>query len=250
MRFALISSLCLFCVSLNLFGQQTADLEPQLISSPRIKVPKEAKETSLGGKVSVLVSLDEAGNVSDVKEVIGPGFVCSSVDRPDVKAIREAARNLALQSKFSPAKRTGQFVDSTLWVTFDFPGRKGTSDFNFDVGDESKGLKYYNATNNTSPVNPKESSETLSGGALNGKASELPRPSYSPAARAVRASGPVPVQVLIDEQGKIFMAQPVDGHPLLRQNAVRAACRARFMPTLLSGEPVKVSGIITYNFVP
>jgi hypothetical protein len=31
--------------------------------------------------------------------------------------------------------------------------------------------------------------------------------------------------------------------------AVEAASQAKFTPTLLSGEPVKVGGIITYNFV-
>ncbi|MBO0160511.1 energy transducer TonB, partial [Vibrio parahaemolyticus] len=36
----------------------------------------------------------------------------------------------------------------------------------------------------------------------------------------------------------------------LRQAAVEAAQRAKFSPTMLSGQPVKVSGVITYNFVP
>jgi len=42
----------------------------------------------------------------------------------------------------------------------------------------------------------------------------------------------------------------VSGHPLLRGAAEQAARGARFSPTLLSGQPVKVSGVITYNFVP
>jgi len=41
----------------------------------------------------------------------------------------------------------------------------------------------------------------------------------------------------------------VSGHPLLRAAAVAAARGARFSPTKLSGQPVKVSGVITYNFV-
>ncbi|MDT7778715.1 MAG: hypothetical protein QOC99_1227, partial [Acidobacteriota bacterium] len=35
----------------------------------------------------------------------------------------------------------------------------------------------------------------------------------------------------------------------LQQAAVAAARQARFSPTLLSGQPVKVSGVITYNFM-
>jgi len=90
----------------------------------------------------------------------------------------------------------------------------------------------------------------ISGGVLNGKATSLPKPPYPPAARAVRASGAVTVQVLIDESGSVVSATAVSGHALLRAAAVQAARGARFSPTQLSGQPVKVSGVITYNFVP
>lgn len=92
--------------------------------------------------------------------------------------------------------------------------------------------------------------KTIAGGVLNGKAISLPRPPYPPAARAVRASGAVTVQVLIDENGRVISASAVSGHPLLRASAVSAARGARFTPTILSGQAVKVSGVITYNFVP
>ena len=91
--------------------------------------------------------------------------------------------------------------------------------------------------------------KTVAGGVLNGKAISLPKPAYPPAARAVRASGVVQVQVLIDETGRVISASAASGHPLLQAAAVAAARGARFSPTLLSGQPVKVSGIITYNFV-
>ncbi len=89
----------------------------------------------------------------------------------------------------------------------------------------------------------------ISGGVLNGKATSLPKPPYPPAARAVRADGPVTVQVLISESGSVISATAVSGHPLLRAAAAQAARGARFSPTMLSGQPVKVSGVITYNFV-
>lgn len=100
------------------------------------------------------------------------------------------------------------------------------------------------------PVAKKEPPKTISGGVLNGRAISLPKPPYPPAARAVRASGAVSVQVLIDESGRVVSANAASGHPLLRQAAESAARGARFSPTLLSGQAVKVSGIITYNFVP
>jgi periplasmic protein TonB len=97
---------------------------------------------------------------------------------------------------------------------------------------------------------PKPVPKTVSGGVLNGKATSLPKPGYPPAAKAVHASGAVSVQVLISESGSVISASAVSGHPLLRAAAESAARGARFSPTLLSGQPVKVSGVITYNFVP
>ena len=89
----------------------------------------------------------------------------------------------------------------------------------------------------------------ISGGVLNGKAISKPQPAYPAIARAARASGTVTVQVTIDESGKVVSARAVGGHPLLQQSAVQAAYGARFSPTLLSGQPVKVTGVILYNFV-
>ena len=92
--------------------------------------------------------------------------------------------------------------------------------------------------------------KTISGGVINGKAINLVKPAYPAAARAVRASGAVNVQVTIDEQGNVISAAAVSGHPLLRAAAVKAARESKFPPTLLSGQPVKVTGVIVYNFVP
>jgi protein TonB len=89
----------------------------------------------------------------------------------------------------------------------------------------------------------------ISGGVLNGKAISLPKPAYPPIAKAAHASGTVVVQVLIDENGNVVSAHAVSGHPLLQGAAVGAARQARFSPTKLSGQPVKVTGVIQYNFV-
>jgi len=89
----------------------------------------------------------------------------------------------------------------------------------------------------------------ISGGVLNGKAISLPKPAYPPIARAAHAAGTVVVQVLIDENGNVVSAHAVSGHPLLQGAAVGAARQARFSPTKLSGQPVKVTGVIQYNFV-
>jgi TonB family protein len=89
----------------------------------------------------------------------------------------------------------------------------------------------------------------ISGGVLNSKALYLPKPDYPPDARSAKAAGTVVVQVTVDEQGAVISAKAVSGHPALQQVSVNAALQARFSPTTLMGEPVKVTGVITYNFV-
>jgi protein TonB len=94
----------------------------------------------------------------------------------------------------------------------------------------------------TGPLKP------ISGGILNGKAMSLPAPTYPEMAKRARASGLVEVEVVIDITGKVISAKATKGHSLLMQAAEQAAKQARFTPTLLSGQPVRVTGVITYNF--
>ena len=99
------------------------------------------------------------------------------------------------------------------------------------------------------PPAPTPPRAPISGGVLNGKAISLPKPAYPAIARQAHASGTVVVQVTINEAGAVISAHAVSGHPLLQGVAVAAARGARFSPTKLSGQPVKVTGVITYNFV-
>jgi protein TonB len=84
----------------------------------------------------------------------------------------------------------------------------------------------------------------IAGGMLNSKAIYLPQPEVP----AGEASGVVLVQVLVDEQGTVIDARPASGPQHLHAAALNAARLARFTPTLLMGEPVKVSGTLSYNF--
>lgn len=92
--------------------------------------------------------------------------------------------------------------------------------------------------------------KTISGGVVNGKALNLAKPAYPAEARKNRASGTVSVQVLIDEAGKVIFACAVSGAKELQRASEAAAYQSKFSPTILENKPVKVSGIITYNFVP
>jgi TonB family protein len=64
----------------------------------------------------------------------------------------------------------------------------------------------------------------------------------------MRVQGMVTVDVILDETGKVVAANATAGPTVLRDAAVQAALKARFSPTKLSGQPVKVSGVINYKF--
>jgi TonB family protein len=100
-----------------------------------------------------------------------------------------------------------------------------------------------------SDVNPQPAAK-VSGGVLNGRALNKIKPAYPPAARESGASGVVEVRVVFDDTGKVIWAKAVSGHPQLRQAAEDAAWQTKFSPTILSGQPVRTSGILLYNFVP
>jgi protein TonB len=85
-------------------------------------------------------------------------------------------------------------------------------------------------------------------GVINGRALHNPVPVYPSIAKTTHTAGTVNVQVLLNEEGRVISAHALSGPALLRDAAVKAAYQAKFSPTLLSHQPVKVSGIITYNF--
>ncbi|MGH9845309.1 MAG: TonB family protein [Blastocatellia bacterium] len=94
------------------------------------------------------------------------------------------------------------------------------------------------------PQGPNKVSE----GVLAGSAIRRVKPAYPQIARAVRAAGAVQVQVTISEEGNVIGAVVLNGHPTLRAAALDAARQWVFSPTKLSNVPVKVQGVLTFNF--
>ena len=56
-------------------------------------------------------------------------------------------------------------------------------------------------------------------------------------------------EIVIDEKGNAEWAKAVDGHPLLRAASLNAACRARYSPSQVSGQPRKSQNVVPYTFV-
>jgi TonB family protein len=91
--------------------------------------------------------------------------------------------------------------------------------------------------------------DKVSEGVLQGGAIKKVRPVYPEIARKIRAGGPVQVQVLISEDGRVMEAFIINGHHLLRSAALDAARQWVFSPTTLSKVPVKVQGVLTFDFM-
>ena len=204
-------------------------LNGKATSLPKPEYPAEARAAGLEGLVLVDIEIDETGAVTsalaatDVRKRFKakPGEAEPTEIQPADPILRAAAEKAALQAKFSPTLLSGEPVKVS-----------GTIVYNFVAHRDEPGIP-----------------ASINGGVLNGKAISLPKPEYPEAARAVKAEGTVVVQITIDENGDIFSAEATSGHPLLRAAAVEAAKAAKFAPTRLNGEPVKVSGVLTYNFV-
>ena len=58
------------------------------------------------------------------------------------------------------------------------------------------------------------------------------------------------MRVIIDETGKVISAQALCGPTELVAAAEKAISNWQFVPTRISGRPVKISTIVSSNFAP
>ncbi|MDT7543045.1 MAG: periplasmic protein TonB [Acidobacteriota bacterium] len=108
------------------------------------------------------------------------------------------------------------------------------------------GQSQTSATNDggTTPTQPVEV------GSLISRASQTVAPTYPAAARSARIGGKVTVYLLLDEKGEVAAVQRTEGNDLLRRAAEEAARRWRFRPTIINGQPVRVTGSLNFTFAP
>jgi TonB family protein len=72
---------------------------------------------------------------------------------------------------------------------------------------------------------------------------------YPEEAKVQKISGLVKVEFVMDEEGRVIWAQAIEGHALLREASLKAACQSLHSPFKISGRAVKAGGQISYNFV-
>ncbi|QYO66866.1 energy transducer TonB [Leptolyngbya sp. 7M] len=220
-------------------------LNGKAVKMPKPQYPDELRVSGIRGTVKIAVLINEEGNVVSAEPVYNEDVMFRSDGRTVEKQPSEQphpllvdeAKKAALEAKFAPTILSGHPVKVKGVLVYNFGGETGETAAAQSLPDVEPV-----ATRGNMPM-------PISGGVLNGKALSLPQPVYPPAARALKADGAVIVQVVVDENGEIISASAVSGHPLLRISSEKAARLARFSPTTLNGQPVKVSGVITYNYV-
>jgi TonB family protein len=172
----------------------------------------------------------------------------------ETKAVADAPTNLQDANKSIAIKETAPSsqLNSASLIQTNLAAGAGSADMpSSTVNDKGASLATDTKTKRelTSHSSPKSSEMVISGGILTGEALKLPMPIYPKEARLANVAGVVSVEVMIDVTGKVISARAISGPMQLRQAAEQAAWQARFSPTLLSGQPLKVSGVIDYNFV-
>jgi protein TonB len=232
------------------------------------------------------LGMDDGG--LELSTLVAPVIEADTPPEPEVRKQPEENRAAATESNIVMRREAFAPIDRTTKPPADTNGQKGVQSWAKDAkigpvdlnpsgqnnlpsrgGDNEPG-KGIDANNNSTekeveppPMTPKQSPKPapaevepkkekprmVTGGVVNGKATTLVKPQFSPAAKAVKAGGAVNVQVVIDEKGNVISASAVSGHQLLRKSAEDAARASKFTPTFLTGQPVKVTGVIVYNFV-
>ena len=89
---------------------------------------------------------------------------------------------------------------------------------------------------------------TVEVGSLIEYATTQSKPAYPAAARTMRASGVVKVEVVIDENGDVAEVKKANGHTLLQTAAKDAIRKWKFRPVTRDGQPVRASGFVNFNF--
>ena len=209
------------------------DSDPVMKGSVTYTMPKSARDAEIGGTVMLALRIEETGKPSKVVVATLPMWPCGENPTKALEELFSTLRDTLMTANFSPAIKDGKPVAKDIGLKIQLKNP------NLDSGPVE-----------IDPLTGKPKAKLVTGGVLNGKATYLPKPSYPSEARANRDSGSVSVQVLIDEQGKVIRAGIVSGPATLQFASRESACGAKYSPTTLAGQPVKVSGIIVYNFVP
>ncbi|MBN8465025.1 TonB family protein [Corallococcus exiguus] len=85
------------------------DTEPSVASEVKIPYPDEARRAGIEGTVTLSITIDAEGKVSNVKVISGPGY-----------GLNEAARDAIRRFRFKPAIKGGEAVATEMKYSYTF----------------------------------------------------------------------------------------------------------------------------------
>lgn len=204
--------------------------------TPAAKPPRETRSQPARRSATTNAPVDRNITTAERRAIVPP------TNDPRIFPDKPGIKGSDIPPVTGPVRLTGRDVNPPFETSGDKGGCVTCSGTPTDIRVETD-------TKPPEPAPVKPKTERVTSKVLTSKAVSLPQPAYPPIAKQMRIQGPVSIQILVDEHGKVISAQSVNGSPFLSLAAKEAAMRARFTPTVLNGQPVKVQGVITYNFV-
>ncbi|HUF05247.1 MAG TPA: energy transducer TonB [Aridibacter sp.] len=228
-----------FALALPVAGQEVCDLRLRLFDDGKSvsagKAEASARELK-SGSVSFVHPEDEQKIFRDLQ----PAIYRITVRHPEY---RWTEFSYGLECKAESTGTAARSVDVPLW--------KDGDEETIAVYDKDGDGKLVKIEGPIFEVKQPSQGDSKKDPRFDGAASsaiDLAKARHPAAARALNAVGSVQVAVIIAEDGSVVFSKALSGHPLLRGAAVDAALLSRFKSTTINGIPVKISGIIVFNF--
>lgn len=185
------------------------------------------------------------------------------VDEQDLQIVKTKGKGVpeTKNNKFPTVETYREHIDGRFWFpTYSYADEELIFDNGGSIHVRMK-VRYLDFTESKATLRVTEIGEnedpTSSGsgiakpvevGALDAKATSLPKPVYSEEAKRLKAKGKVTVKVIVDENGAVTFAQAQNGIAVLREAAEEAARKATFAPLVKDGITVRFTGTLTYEF--
>jgi TonB family protein len=182
--------------------------------------PEEAKAAGIEGDVVLKILIAADGHVESAEPTDGNPVLAA------------AAVEAVLQWLYKPTLLNNQPVQVATTVTLSFRSAMPAD------------LPAFHASSTPDQVNRTQAGGFLQPAMLVRKAGAV----YPEEARAAGIVGDVVLKVVIDANGRVIRAEPMDGNPILAAAAVDAVLKWFYRPALLNGTPVQSDVTVTLAF--
>ncbi len=184
------------------------------------------------------------------------------VDEQDLQIVKTKGKGVpeTKNNKFPNVETYREHIDGKFWFpTYSYADEELIFDNGgsihvrmkvryMDFTETKATLKVTEIGENDEPGSNSGIAKPLEVGALDSKATSVPKPLISEEMKRLKAKGRVTVRVVVDENGKVTFAQAQNGVAVLREAAEEAARKATFAPLIKDGITVRFTGTLTYDF--